>query len=326
MVQVRVQITRLTTEGEHKGNCLFAGLAIYEGLKENLLFCSNRSLWSSNKTDIAKEATHSIPPFADMNVVLYSFPKYASASVSLIFTLSTCTGVTINPCEYEAYCKENSLNVLVCKKYLNSLSTDNVQLILKVKYLKLFQTLHKISYYIAKGILLKQKAPSCVQIYASSFVKARQINIFQDIYYQYFLRVACRLTIFQPMNVDEIQLEDWPVHSTYLGKINRLEMVTFSGFGKVVQKCLERYTLKDEHTEIVIEENYFNAKYDISLKYDLKFKIIVVSGFHNAEGTEINQIDLAFQGGSSSVVSVSLIMDNLQSLKETGAPSVLTSW
>ena len=95
---------------------MFAGLAIYQGLKEQLLFCSNRTLWSSNKTDIAKDATHSIPPFADMTVVLYSFPNYASVSASLIFTLSICTGVAINPCEYEACCKGNSLNEFCLQK------------------------------------------------------------------------------------------------------------------------------------------------------------------------------------------------------------------
>ena len=214
----------------------------------------------------------------------------------------------------------------VCKKYLNSLRTVKVQFILKVQYLELFQTLHKFSYITAKGLLLKQKAPSCVQIYASSIVKARQNNIYEDIYYQYFLRPACLLTIFQPTNVDEIQLENWPVHSAYLGKINRLEMVKFSGLGKVVQKYLEKYTPKDENTKIAIEENYFNTKYNISLQHDLKFKIGLTSGFHNSKDTEFNQIDLFFQGGSSSEVSVSLIINNLGSLKEIGVRSILTSW
>ena len=175
---MQVTITRLITEGENKENCLFAGLAIYQGLKENLLFCSHRSLRSSNITGTLKDANHVIPPFVDMNLVLYSFPNYASLSVSLIFTLSTCTGVAVNPCEYEAYCSMEALDKLVCKKYLNGLTTVNVQFILKVLNVKWFQSLHKVSYHIENGLLLKQKAGSCVQIYASSFVTASEDNIF----------------------------------------------------------------------------------------------------------------------------------------------------
>ena len=326
LYQVQVTITRLTTEGEHKGNCLFAGLAIYQGFKENLLFCSNRSLWSSNTTGTSKDTSHVIPPFADMNVVLYSFPNYASVSISLIFSVTICTGVAINPCEYEAYCKGNSFNELVCKKYLNSLKTVNAQFILKVQNLKWFQTLHKFSYYTATGLLLKQKVPSCLQIYASSFVKARQDNIFEDIYYQYFLQTACLLTIFPTTNSHKIQFENWPMHASYVGKINRLEMVQFSGLGKIATSHLEKYTLKEENTKIVIEEKYFNTKYDISLKYDIKFNIGIVSGIYNGKDTEFNQIDLAFQGGSSSAITVSLIVHHLQIFKKIGVVSTLTSW
>ena len=185
---MQVTITRFTTEGDHKGNCLFAGLAFYQGLKENILFCSNRSLWSTNITGTSKGTGHVIPPFIDMSVVLYSFPNYASVSVSLIFTLSTCTGVAINPCEYEAYCGGKSINVLVCKRYLSSLRTVNAQFILNVQTIKWFQSLHTIRFLNRKGLLLKQKGGSCLQIYVSSSVQAREDNISEDIYYHYFLQ------------------------------------------------------------------------------------------------------------------------------------------
>ena len=61
-------ITRLNIEGEYKRNCLFAGLAIYEGVREDLLFCSNRSFWNSNTRD----TNHTISPKDDMSLVLYS--------------------------------------------------------------------------------------------------------------------------------------------------------------------------------------------------------------------------------------------------------------
>ena len=315
----------MTTEGEHIGNCLFAGLAVYQDLKENLLFCSNRSLESSKitKTDTPKVTSHVIPPFVDMNVVLYSFPNYASVSVSLMFALSTCTGVAINPCEYEAYCSGNSLNVLVCKKYLNSLRTGNVQFIRKVLKIKWFQSLHKLSYITVNALLLEQKASSCIQIYASSFVKARKDNIFQDIYHRYFLRDACVLAIFPTTDSHKAQLEDWTSYASFVGKINKLERLKFSGLGRIMVNYIYGLQKNEKNTEIIIKEKDFNTKYDISLRYDIKFNIVLISGNHNGKDTELN---LMFQGGSDSAVLVTLIVDYLQVSKELGFVPNLTSW
>ena len=217
--------------------------------------------------------------FADMNAVLYSIPNYASVSVSLIFTLSACTGVAINPCEYEAYCAGNSFNELVCKKYLNSLRTVNVQFIRKVQNIKWFQSLHKLSYIRISGLLVKQRTPSCVQIYASSFATAREDDIFQDVYHQYFLRQACILAIFPTIDSHEIQLGNWTLYTSYVGKINKLEGLKLSGLGTIITNYLEKYSLrKEENTEILIEEKDFNTKYEISFRYDIKFNMDMVSG------------------------------------------------
>ena len=323
---MQVAITRFTTEGEHKGNCLFAGLAFYENLDEKLLFCSNRSLWKSNVTG-TNNASHAIPPFVDMKLVLYSFPNYASISVSLTFTISPCIGVAINPCEYEAYCGGKSINVLVCNKYLNSLRTDHVQFILKVHNIKWFESLHKISYIRANTLLLKQKLGACVQIYASSFATAREDDIFQDDYYKYFLREACLLTIFPTTESPEIQFGYWSLYTLYVGKLNKLEGLKFSGLGKIITNNLETYSLrKEENTEILIEEKDFNTKYEISFRYDIMFNIDIVSGIQSVKDTELNEINLMFQGGSSSAVLVSLMVEHLQILKKIDFAPTLPPW
>ena len=54
--QVEFSINKFHIEGEYTGNCMFAGLAIYEEQREHLLLCTSRSLWA-NKT-ITKIGNH----------------------------------------------------------------------------------------------------------------------------------------------------------------------------------------------------------------------------------------------------------------------------
>ena len=93
----------MTIEGEYKGNCMFAGLAIYQDLREEIHFCSNRSFCNSNTTDRTKDTNHTISPSDNMSLVIYDIKNYTTVSTSLSFKLSACHGVTINPCEYKAY-------------------------------------------------------------------------------------------------------------------------------------------------------------------------------------------------------------------------------
>ena len=145
MYHVEVAITRLTIEGEYNGNCLFAGLAIYGGIREDLLFCSNRSFWNMETRYSTKNISHIISPTDDMRLVLYSLENYMSVSASLILTLSLCTGVTINPCEYDAYCAGTLFDVKICKQYLKSFTTPDIQFhLISSKQISVIQSLHKI--------------------------------------------------------------------------------------------------------------------------------------------------------------------------------------
>ena len=236
-------ITRLNIEGECKGNCLFTGLAIYEGVREDLLFCSNRSFWNNNTRD----TNHTISPKDDMSLVLYSIENYTSVSASLILTLSACTGVMINPCEYEAYCSGSSLNLKICQHYVKSLATPYVQFKVKSQHYNIYLSLHKIYTVILNSLLsLELKTDRCVQLYASSFVKARKPNIFEEWYHKYFYREACALVIMPDINNTKCFMRDWALYASCEGKINKLEILQVIGLGTIIIHQLEKYMPKME--------------------------------------------------------------------------------
>ena len=324
---MEVTITKLNIEGEYKGNCLLAGLTIYEGVREDLLFCSNRSFWNSNTRD----TNHTLSPTDDMSLILYSIKNYTSVSASLVLTLSHCTGVMINPCEYEAYCGDTSPNWRICKQYLKRLTTPYVQFNKESQHFNFFQSLHKIDLIIVKSLSLKVKTDSCVQLYASSFVKARKQNIFQELYHKYFLRGVCIFTITPDINSSKILIGNLALYASFVGKINRLETLRILGLGKIVFHQLEKYMPRKENDNsrrkvILIEEKDFNTKYKVILQYDIKLKIEILSGIGHNKGTRLNQITLGFQGGSDSTLLISLLVGHLGMLKENGLMSTLTSW
>ena len=324
---MEVTITRLNIEGEYRENCLFAGLAIYEGVREDLLFCSNRSFWNSN----IRDTNHTISPKDDMSLVLYSIENYTSVSASLILTLSACTGVVINPCEYEAYCSGSSLNLKICQQYVKSLVTPYVQFKVKSQHFNIYQSLHKIEPVILNSLLsLELETHSCVQLYASSFVKARKQNIFEEWYHKYFYREACALAIMPDIDKSKQSkhlMKDWALYASSEGKINKLEKLQVIGLGTIIIHQLEKYMPKMEmNTEILIEEKDFNTKYKLSLRYNIKFKIVLLSGIGRDKGTKLRQMYLGFQGGSNSTVLISIFVFRLEMLINSGLLPNLTSW
>ena len=254
--------------------------------------------------------------------------NYTRVSASLILTLSHCTGVVINPCEYEAYCSGSSLNKKICKQYLKSLTTPYVQFQVKSQHFIMFQSLHKIDSVTINSLLsLELKTDRCVQLYASSFVKARKPNIFEERYHKYFYREACALTIMPDIDGSKNLMGDWVLYASFLGKINRLEKLQIIGTGKIIIHQLEKCMLKKEkNTEILIKEKDFNTKYKVSLRYDIKFKIVILSGIGHDKGTKLKQMFLGFQGGSNSTVLISILVYRLEMLINSGLLPTLTSW
>ena len=323
-------ITKLTVEGEYKENCLFAGLAIYQGLREDILFCSNRSFWNSNTTDRTKETHHTITASNDMSLVIYAIRNYTMVFTSLSFKLSTCNGVTINPCEYDVYCDTNSSRLALCKSYIESLTTADTQFKLKIRNITQFESLHKIYIEYRYTIALTQKPDSCLQIYFSSSVKARTEDIFQDSYRHYFRGTACYVLILPEIGNLKTEMENWALYASYMGKINRLEAFGITGTGKIVVNHMDKYIQKQEkNNKIIIEEEKdFQTKYDIMVQDDVKLRVETLSAITHNKDRKLNnnKIFLWLQGGSYSSLLVSLIVHQLEVLNKMGILSTLTSW
>ena len=136
----------------------------------------------------------------------------------------------INPCEYEAYCNGSSLNLKICQQYVKSLATPYVQFKVKSQHYNIYQSLHKIDTVILNSSLsLELKTDRCVQLYASSFVKARKPNIFEERYHKYFYREACALTIIPDIDNSKRLMRDWALYALCEGKINKLEILQVIG-------------------------------------------------------------------------------------------------
>ena len=158
-------------------------------------------------------------------------------------------------------------------------------------------------------------------------MKARKQNIFEEWYHQYFYKEACALTIMPDIDISKILMGDWTLSALFVGKINRLETLQVIGMGLIIIDQFEKYMLKKEkNTEILIEEKDFNTKYKVSVRYDIKFQIMIMSGVGHDKGTMLKQMFLGFQGGSNSAVLISLTVYQFEMLKAIGLTLTLTSW
>ena len=145
---VQLTINELQIDGEYKGNCLFAGLAIYQGHREDLLFCANNSLWDKDIINITGSQQRIISEGNSMTIVLYSVRNFTLVSASSSFTSSECTGIIINPCEYHAYCYHVFVDdFMACERYLQHLSTNQIQFHREILKVLLRETLHTFHYY-----------------------------------------------------------------------------------------------------------------------------------------------------------------------------------
>ena len=327
LYHVEVTITRLAIEGEYKENCLFAGLAIYQSLREDILFCSNRSFWNSNMTNRIKDTNHTIAPSGDMTLVIYAIKNYTTILTSFIFNLSNCNGVAINPCEYEVYCGWHSSTLVLCKSYLDSLTTINTEFKLEIQNMTHFESLHKILYAESYLLTLTQMTDSCSQIYFSSSVRARTQNIFQDRYHINFSGEACFVIIIPEIDNLKNEMRNWALYASYVGKINRLEALHVLGKGILIENHLDKYKQKQEkYNKIVIEEKDFQTKYKVIVHDDATLRIKTLSAINHDKDTKLNKIFLALQGGSYSSLLVSLFIHQLESFNVSGILSTLTSW
>ena len=321
---VQVTVEQFIIEGQYKDNCLFAGLAVYERFREDLLFCSNRSFWTSKSIT----RRHVIPASNKLYLILYAIRNYTTVTASFTFTLSECVGIMINPCEYEAYCRGKSGNPEVCQSYLSSLSTRSLKLEITVRDIVWLQTLHSVNYETAATLSLTQSVNSCGHLYISSAVKAKRPEIFQDIFHHFFLEPICRLVIYPKIHTSaDVSMDQFSSYRSYLGHITRLEWLHITGTGRLTTKEYDQYALKEEsELEIAIKEVDFNTRYAVSMKADAMFNIGTMS--ENAIGVQstFNEAFILKNGGSNSSVILTFMVYPLNILRSQGILSSLSDW
>ena len=317
----------MAIEGEYKGNCLFAGLAIYQNFREDIRFCSNRSFWNGTS-----DTKHTISPSDNMSLVIYAIKYYTTIVTTLMFNLSTCNGVAINPCECDIYCGANFSMSQFCKSYLDSFTTTKTDFKLEIqnRSITMVESLHKIISMKTHVLKLKQKIGSCSQIYFSSSVRARTRNIFQDRYHIYFSGEGCLNIINAEIDTLKNEIRNQVLHSTYVGKINRFELFHVLGKGILIEHHLHKITLKQEKyrksNRIVIEEKDFQTKYKIVVHDAATLRVGTLSIIDRDKDTKVNKIFLKLKGGSYSSVLISLYMHQLEVFNVSGILSTLTSW
>ena len=124
---------------------MFAGLAIYEEQREHLLLCTCRSLWA-NKT-ITKIGNHQsiVSKTRYVILVLYYMRNYTTVVATFNITTSRCTGILINPSEFEAYCSLwlhiKTKNMSLCDSYLQSFSSKQIKVVKEERYIVVFMNL-----------------------------------------------------------------------------------------------------------------------------------------------------------------------------------------
>ena len=113
---------------------MFAGLAIYQEQREDLLLCTNRSLWTNKTITITGNQQSIVSKTSYIILVLYDLEKYTSAVATFNITTSKCTGILINPCEFEAYCSVwPGTKFSLCDNYLEIFSSKYVKIVKEKK-------------------------------------------------------------------------------------------------------------------------------------------------------------------------------------------------
>ena len=211
---IQVTFNMLQITGEYRGNCRFAGLAIYQGQREDLLFCSNRSLWDKEIINITGHQQTFISNSNNLTIVLFSVKTYTLATVSL--TTSECEGVSINPCEYHIYCHINVKDTRACQSYLRSISSHQIKF-----YKRMMRSIEPNSStdqasYMDELLVLKQLDEACIQLHVSTMVVPRSNHIFYNNYYNLFSNAQCKVILTSHLSK---QTADYGIHVTSTGSL-----------------------------------------------------------------------------------------------------------
>ena len=286
--QVELSINKIQIEGEYMGNCMFAGLAIYEEQREDLLLCTNRSLWENRTITVTGNHQSIVSKMRYVILVFYYMTNYTTVVATFNITTSRCTGILINPCEFEAYCSLwlhiKTKNMSLCDNYLQSFSSKQVKVVKEENYIMVSMNLK----------LLKNNQHdynTCVHLYLSSDVVAKFQNVFQNDFNINLVEPDCYVHI-------KVESDGMTIHniltSIYQGIIKRTETLELTGHGNVVT---HNFLIEKQKNAPVI--NVHSCKHKVKLKASAAVNFESIGKM--LEG-RVTIFTLAVRGGSLSTM------------------------
>ena len=307
---VQLSLNKYQIQGSYKGNCLFAGLAIYQGLKEDLLLCSNRTLWTEKTMNITENQQSVVSSTSQIMLVLYSVRYFTMSKAFFKITTTKCTGILINPCDYKAYCSLwAGINMLSCDTYLESLSSN--QFIIKKEEIGgvVSMNLH------LENVTLEHSTVSCVHIYLSSQVIARLKNVYENDFKYNRYAADCFVNIHIK---SDTMISDSVLTSKYQGSIRKAETLEISGHGNVIT----RNFFMEEHQFVRLDVE--QCRYRVRVAYT-EASVNLESMSERSTG-RIMTCTLKVKGGSSSIMILRFVMLKSQNYLVQGESPSLFSW
>ena len=212
--------------------------------------------------------------------------KYTSAVATFNITTSKCTGILINPCEFEAYCSVwPGTKLSLCSSYLEGFNSKHVKVVKKERHVVVSINL----------IFVQNNQPdynTCVHLILSSIVIARLQNVSENEFNNNIMEPDCFVNI--KVQGDDFGMVIIPniLTSSYQGTIKRSEMLQLVGHGNVVTHNV----FVEEQTNVPFISIH-QCKYKVRLK--VTATVNVQSKAKMLPGRMII-FTLALKGGSSS--------------------------
>ena len=242
-------------------------------------------------------------------LVLYSVRYFTMSKASFKITTTKCTGIQINPCEFQAYCGWSETNMALCDTYLHNLKSNQFKIVKEEVSTVLFMNLR------LKNVTLEHSSVSCVHIYLSSQITARLKNIYENDFNYNMYAADCLANIL--ITSDSV-ITDSVITSKLQGSIRKAETLEISGHGNVIT----RNFFMEEHrfAHLDFEQCKYRARFeytDVSMNLESMSEILT---------GRITTCILKVKGGSSSTMILRFVMLKSQNYSVQREDLPLFSW
>ena len=211
---------------------------------------------------------------------------FTSSKASFKITTSKCTGILINPCEFQAYCPVwSETNISFCDTYLQKLKPNQFKIVKEEIGNVASMTLH------IKNVTIEHNTDSCVQIYLSSQVVTRPENVYENEFKYNKYTTACFVNIHIKGNT---MITDSVLTSRYQGSIKKAETLEILGHGSVTN---QRFFMEEEKFSRL---DFEQCKYRV--RFDFTEASVNLESMSDMLTRIITTYTLKVKGGSSSTM------------------------